>query len=634
MEDRYSFGLFRLDLDSMRLLREGVNTKLRKQPANMLKVLIEHEGITVSYENLVRWAWAKQPQNSEIKHTACSAANAIKKAIGKKYDQYIVNIPSRGYRFSRHQQSESHRPVRVALMPFEDNTRDHDMARASDDIREEIRARISKDESFVIIDAMKCPSLEYAKGDYEINGTLSGYKERIGPLRPDTHITKSKRTLQIHIHIVSVSLREDVVNEAYEATEDELESPAWRKILFSGIGDAIRVKIDQRNKIEGAMVSARVSALSLQKSKCEKQVQAESFYVSSTTQGLKISGNSPPRPPLVIGREEDFRELKERLFRQPEQKPMYGQVITVMRGLPGVGKSTTAAFLANDSDAAIAFPEGGPLYASLGQKPDLFSHLDSWGRALGATDLGQERTLEKVSQRIAALLRHRRMLLIIDDVWQVAHARALMVGGNNCAVFITTRETKLAEALAPRAEDVYHLQVLNNEDALKLLAELAPQVINSYPAQSRHLVQELEGLPLALQVAGRLLHSKSAHGYQIENLLTDIGSGAALLQADVPADMADLINQSTPKVAALLKKSTDLLDDVSRERFALLGLVPEKPATFDLDYLKTLWNVRNPLNTAELLSDLGLMEPVIAAGKQRYQMHSLLVAMAYSMLIK
>jgi DNA-binding winged helix-turn-helix (wHTH) protein len=389
------------------------------------------------------------------------------------------------------------------------------------------------------------------------------------------------------------------------------------KVLKEVRRDPIYIERNRKKKCTRLLVEVRA---------VEQLTQAES------ARGSRIVGNAPPQPQLVIGRDDDLRKIMARLLRQPAQKAAFIQVVTTMWGLPGVGKSTLAAYLANDSDVAAAFLDGGPLWASLGQKPDLVAHLDSWGRALGVTDLRQEKTLEKVSERLAALLRHRRMLLIIDDVWQVPHAKALMVGGKDCAVLITTRERRVAEALATRAQDIYHLRVMRDKDALELLAELAPKVVSSYPSQSRHLVRELEGLPLALQVAGRLLRAKTVHGYDVETLLRDLESGAALLQEDAPADMADLISQTTPKVVTLLMKSIEVLDDTTQERFAFLGVVKEKPATFGLDFMKAQWQADDPLPTAEILVDRGLIEPVIVAGKQRYQMHALLVALASSML--
>ena len=95
-----------------------------------------------------------------------------------------------------------------------------------------------------------------------------------------------------------------------------------------------------------------------------------------------------------------------------------------------------------------------------------------------------------------------------------------------------------------------------------------------------------------------------------------------------PADMADLLKQTTPTVAALLHKSTDRLDAVSRERFAILAPFAPKPATFELKDIAAMWNMDDPKPTVRLLVDRGLLEP---AGSARFQMHALLVAHARSL---
>src|SRR5690242_18361470 len=61
-----------------------------------------------------------------------------------------------------------------------------------------------------------------------------------------------------------------------------------------------------------------------------------------------VVGNSPPPPPLVIGRDHDLRKLKSMLLRIPDDRNGLAQAVAVVWGLPGVGKSTVAAVLAND----------------------------------------------------------------------------------------------------------------------------------------------------------------------------------------------------------------------------------------------------------------------------------------------
>src|SRR5512142_809744 len=77
-------------------------------------------------------------------------------------------------------------------------------------------------------------------------------------------------------------------------------------------------------------------------------------------------GSAPPLPSLVIGRADDLRNLKARLGLMGETSL---QVLTAIRGWPGIGKTTIAAVLAHDPDIATAFPDG-VLWTSLGPKPN------------------------------------------------------------------------------------------------------------------------------------------------------------------------------------------------------------------------------------------------------------------------
>ena len=94
---------------------------------------------------------------------------------------------------------------------------------------------------------------------------------------------------------------------------------------------------------------------------------------------------------------------------------------------------------------------------------------------------------------------------------------------------ITTRVNSVAAALAPTPDAIYRLAVLTDQKAIELLQALAPGIVAQHPEPCRELVRALEGLPLALQVAGRLLQVEASYGFGVEDLLAELREGARLL---------------------------------------------------------------------------------------------------------
>jgi len=330
-----------------------------------------------------------------------------------------------------------------------------------------------------------------------------------------------------------------------------------------------------------------------------------------------------------MGREQVIEELAQKLCSSPgEQSVVTSPRAVVIRGWPGVGKSTVAAALAYVPAVLESF-EGGVLWASLGQEPDILVELANWGHVLGSSSVMGARNVQEASGLLRGLLRERRCLLVIDDLWALEHAAAFRVAGPECAVLITTRLPVLAGGLATTPEDVYVLSVLDDGTSLKLLSVLAPTAVRGHVDDALQLVKELEGLPLALQVAGRMLNAEAELGWGVSDLLHEIRQDACLLQASAPADCVSLLSETTPNVAALLRKSTARLAPSDRECFAMLGVFAPKPATFDIPAMSAVWEVDNPKPIVRTLVGRGLLEPV---GGGRFWMHALLAAHARTLL--
>jgi hypothetical protein len=101
-----------------------------------------------------------------------------------------------------------------------------------------------------------------------------------------------------------------------------------------------------------------------------------------------------------------------------------------------------------------------------------------------------------------------------------------------------------------------------------------------------------------------------------------------VLAATPPADRTDVPRETKPTVAVLFKKSTDRLNQETREYYAYLGVFAPKPATFSLKHMQRVWRVDDARPIVRTLVDRGLLEPVSG----RFQMHALLVAHAKSLL--
>lgn len=341
-------------------------------------------------------------------------------------------------------------------------------------------------------------------------------------------------------------------------------------------------------------------------------------------------GSAPPAPTLYVGREQDMLELKKRLGIGGPSGRSGIQVLTTMRGWPGVGKTTTAAALAHDPEI-IQHYNDGILWTSLGTNPAVLAKLAEWGRALGYTEIMAVHDVEEASAHLASLLRKKQILLIVDDVWNVRDVKPFMVGGLKCGMIITTRETSLANEIAA-PDQIYPLRVLNQKNSLELLSRIAPEVYKCHSAECAALVADLEGLPLALRVAGRLLQTEYESGLPVEKLFEEIKKGALLLQSTVPIEKMDLVKESTPSVASVLFTSLDHLDENTRECYARLSVFAETPATFSLENIRYIWQGQPAEPIVKELIGHGLLEYVQETG--RYQMHALLVKLASSLVNK
>jgi transcriptional regulator with XRE-family HTH domain len=337
-------------------------------------------------------------------------------------------------------------------------------------------------------------------------------------------------------------------------------------------------------------------------------------------------GSTPQMPTLFVGRKNDLQEIRNSIVEQLAASGIHSeQAIVVLRGLPGVGKTTIAKALAYDEGMRRTFRDG-VLWASLGPSPRLRDILDGWSASIGI-EPSASLTDDAVVSSLSGYLADREFLIIVDDVFDYRNAVKLLLGGPKCATVITTRFPPVQENLTSKTGSQLSLDILSEADSLDLLEQLAPDVVKNHRSACKRLVQEIECLPLAIQIVGRMVRRNLNRFGDMEGLLDRIlANTEQILEQNVPADVLALTGESAPTVRALFKLSTDLLDAKSRKCFASLAAFAAKPHLFHLDDLDEIWEMdARPI--VETLVDFGLVEFVAS---NRFQVHSLLIAHAAS----
>jgi DNA-binding winged helix-turn-helix (wHTH) protein len=94
------FGVFEANLQESELRKDGMRIKLQDQPFQILSILLERPGETVSREELRQRLW---PADTfvDFDHSLNSSIKKLREALGDNSDnpRFIETLHRRGYRF-------------------------------------------------------------------------------------------------------------------------------------------------------------------------------------------------------------------------------------------------------------------------------------------------------------------------------------------------------------------------------------------------------------------------------------------------------------------------------------------------------------------------------------------------------
>lgn len=325
-----------------------------------------------------------------------------------------------------------------------------------------------------------------------------------------------------------------------------------------------------------------------------------------------------PPPTLatsLIGRETLLETLKQRLLADENL------ALSALNGLPGVGKTALAAAIVNDPEIQTHFADG-ILWGGLGPQPDLRALLSAWGAALGMHPITMTSltSLDAWSMALRNVIDQRRLLLVIDDAWTPEAALACQVGGPHCVHLLTTRSTEVALHFA--GTGTIRVPELDEAAGERLLAQLAPDAVAAEPVAATQLVQAAGGLPLALVLIGKYLHTEAYHRQprRLQAALEHLQQTAERLCLERPLTPGDHAPGLPPgaslSLAASIEISYRALSRSTRSLLRTLSVFPAKPNTFSEEAVLAVADCSPKI--LDRLTGAGLLE---TSGPGRYALH-------------
>jgi WD40 repeat protein len=265
-----------------------------------------------------------------------------------------------------------------------------------------------------------------------------------------------------------------------------------------------------------------------------------------------------------VPRSSEFDRVMSLLLNRAAGEPI--AVTTALRGAGGFGKTVLARAICHDEDVQDAFDDG-ILWVTLGAEPgDLTDRVEDLIFMLSGQRPGFS-GLEAATATLMELLEERELLIVIDDLWDSAHARPFLQGGPRCARLITTRNVDTLPADARRVDvDAMHL-----DEAVTLLGSGLP---TGQEEKLSALARRLGEWPLLLKLINGVLRERVQTSSQALADAIAFVVKALERRGVTYFDTSDARSRHS-KVGDTLGLSLALLSDSERARFEELAVFPE-----------------------------------------------------------
>ena len=281
-----------------------------------------------------------------------------------------------------------------------------------------------------------------------------------------------------------------------------------------------------------------------------------------------------------------------------------------LTGIGGAGKSTLAAAGCGDRRVRRRFHDGMTwLEAGAGQDP--VALLGDLARRLGLPESRSGfTTVVQGRDEIAAVLRDKRMLVVVDNVWERSPLDALVGLAPSWTVLFTTRLPELAVtfgAVQIRVDELTQTQ------ALELLGRWTGQVPIQLPASARTLCARVGNLALGVAMAGAMV----AQGRSFADV-------AALIEHDMIRVNADLDPEYPYRtLLAAIEVGISDLPETAQQRYLQLAVFAGR-GPFPREAAAVMWGPDLPAaEVSDQLTEFTGRSLLTAAGDGWYAAHDL-----------